>query len=122
MELPEIYDKLETIPSLKARKCEETTQKKFEFENERLNLKREEAVKRLAFRRTYTEDTVGDCEARLQQDPDLTARRLAVLRLENQYESLEYQIQSLTDQLNAVKLIARLRMAEMGAGISDGRD
>lgn len=122
MELLEIHEKLETLPELKASGCERAAAKKFEWENAKLSFKREEAIKRLAFRRTFEDDTVGDTEARLLSDDDLSARRREIARLENQYEVEMYKVESYNDQLNAVKLIGRLKMAEMGAGLEHGRD
>lgn len=95
--------------------------KKLDFDRASITLKRSEAIKRLAFRRTYEDDTNADIEARLHEDAELSASRLEANRLENQYESLVYQVDSMKEQLNSVKLIARLKMAEIG-GLGGGRE
>lgn len=117
MELGRVHELLETLPELKARKVEECENARVAYELANHELTRIKAVKLLAYTRENRDETVAVIKSLVDRDEDVHAQGRELIGLENNWKRLENIISSLDDQFTAVKVIARLKMAEMGSGV-----
>lgn len=118
MELSLIHKRLEELPSLKASLAEEAETLKYEYEKISSGLKYTHAKKSLRFKVMFPDDTVSAIKARLDSDEELSGLESEVMKAEAMWRHKMVMMQSMDDQFTAVKVIARIKIAEIGGRIS----
>lgn len=121
MELSEVHHILETAPALKARAAEIQVNALADMEQAELDYKRarSEKYKTLVNREGLTPHIIKGI---LDGDAELIELEQKVSAFKQQAKIAEKELSYQDDRFTSAKIIARLKMAELGGGLEDARN
>ena len=111
----EITDKLEKLPSLIASKCHEVEKAHSTWKLKELALKSNEAKLLLEEKAKNPSVKVHELKAMVESNNDLFVSRMSVLGNETEFKKKEIELQQLDNEFTGLKVIARIRIAEMSS-------
>lgn len=118
MELVRINQLLEQLPALKARSAEQAEDAKLEYERLNARFDLEHARFSMTFRVRYPDDTVAERKARVESEHSIIDLKNERIIAEAKWRRLLVQMNSFDDQFTAVKMLARIKIAEIGGRLS----
>lgn len=108
-----INEVLDTNPSLKARKAEETEQARLKWLQAKEELKRLEAKTALIIKAEKPSIIATLLKFRVDEDESIHKGRIQLTILESEYRLKEIMVNFYDDEFTAAKVLARLKMSEM---------
>ena len=107
---------LNEAPGTMGRISAETEEQRLIYSRMKEELKRVEARVYLGFKAEDSESTVNELNAKVTNDNEVYIARLEIVEQESTYRKKECEFKTWEEALNASKIIAKMRMAEMKLG------
>ena len=114
----DINNVLDTYPSLIARNSEEAEQLRLEWQQAKEVYEHKEAGFVLKMKAENSELKATEIKYFIASNDELYKERLNLVLLESTYRKKEVGMGSLEESLNAAKMLAKLKIAEMSANLN----